>query len=161
MDPIANLGRNAYHALCLAFAAQNKDKLYAPVSCQSRMIRARCLRLALLECQHEPSTWCNAQETDVLLEEARELLGISEEDDEVSAGPARALLLGAAGKRMHPPSALCRGVLGACPQGGACGCTHCSWGCGGHTGRCHYTCHRTAAHRDRLMSTPADNPGAD
>eukprot|EP00198_Chlamydomonas_reinhardtii_P001128 XP_001690463.1 predicted protein [Chlamydomonas reinhardtii] len=51
MDPIANLGRNAYHALCLAFAAQNKDKLYAP-------------------------------ETDVLLEEARELLGISEEDDE-------------------------------------------------------------------------------
>ncbi|KAG2440808.1 hypothetical protein HXX76_003663 [Chlamydomonas incerta] len=51
MDPIANLGRNAYHALCLAFAAQNKDKLYAP-------------------------------ETDALLEEARELLGISEDDDE-------------------------------------------------------------------------------
>ncbi|KXZ53897.1 hypothetical protein GPECTOR_6g815 [Gonium pectorale] len=50
MDPIAQLGHAAYHALCVAFAAQHKDKLYAP-------------------------------ETDVLLEEARELLGISEDDD--------------------------------------------------------------------------------
>ncbi|PNH11068.1 hypothetical protein TSOC_002118 [Tetrabaena socialis] len=51
MDPIAQLGRSAYHALCVAFAAQHKDKLYAP-------------------------------DTDVLLEEARELLGITEDDDE-------------------------------------------------------------------------------
>ncbi|GLC44914.1 hypothetical protein PLESTB_001689100 [Pleodorina starrii] len=50
MDPIAQLGRDAYHALCVAFAAQHKDKLYAP-------------------------------ETDVLLDDARDLLGISEEED--------------------------------------------------------------------------------
>ncbi|EFJ45672.1 hypothetical protein VOLCADRAFT_94073 [Volvox carteri f. nagariensis] len=30
MDPIAQLGKDAYHALCIAFAAQSKDKLYSP-----------------------------------------------------------------------------------------------------------------------------------
>ncbi|GLI71438.1 hypothetical protein VaNZ11_016652 [Volvox africanus] len=50
MDPIAQLGKDAYHALCIAFAAQSKDKLYSP-------------------------------ETDVLLEDARDLLGVTEEED--------------------------------------------------------------------------------
>lgn len=50
MDPVSQLGHSAYHALCLALAAQNDEKLWAP-------------------------------DTDLLLEEAREILGISEKED--------------------------------------------------------------------------------
>ncbi|GFR51817.1 hypothetical protein Agub_g14183, partial [Astrephomene gubernaculifera] len=102
MDPVSQLGRNAYYALCVAFAAKDKDKLYAP-------------------------------ETDVLLEEARELLGVSEEEDEafreqIEKDPMIAALrrgeMPPGGVRLPGGVALPRGGAAAAAAAGAYGSAH-------------------------------------